>query len=143
MRVVIQKSLESSVIIDKQMVGKIDKGFVLLVGVTHEDTQADAEYCARKIAKMRLFEDENDKMNLSLAEVEGQILSISQFTLFANTKKGNRPSYPNRTSANRLIGAVLMDLHRFEVETGKFGAMMQVSILNDGPVTVLIDSKNP
>ena len=148
MRVVIKKSLESSVIIDKQMVGKIDKGFVLLVGVTHEDTQADAEYCARKIAKMRLFEDENDKMNLSLAEVEGQILSISQFTLFANTKKGNRPSYTE--AARPELAEELYDYfneqlrgHGFEVETGRFGAMMQVSILNDGPVTVLIDSKNP
>ncbi len=148
MRVVIQKSLHSSVTIDKEITGQIDKGFVLLVGVTHDDTPADADYCARKIAKIRLFEDQDDKINLSLAEVDGAILSISQFTLFADTRKGNRPSFTNSAKADQA--EELYDYfneqlrgHGFQVETGRFGAMMQVSILNDGPVTVLIDSKNP
>ncbi len=148
MRVVIQKSLHSSVTIDKEITGQIDKGFVLLVGVTHDDTPADAEYCARKIAKIRLFEDQDDKINLSLADVEGAILSISQFTLFANTRKGNRPSFTESAKAD--LAESLYDYfneqlrgHGLHVETGRFGAMMQVSILNDGPVTVLIDSKNP
>lgn len=148
MRVVIQKSLQSSVTIDQEITGQIEKGFVLLVGVTHEDTEEDAEYCARKIAKMRIFEDEDDKMNLSLSQVGGEILSISQFTLFANTRKGNRPSFTD--SARPEQAEALYDYFNdqlknqgFKVETGGFGAMMQVSILNDGPVTVLIDSKNP
>lgn len=148
MRVVIQKSLQSSVTIDQEITGQIEKGFVLLVGVTHEDTEEDAEYCARKIAKMRIFEDEDDKMNLSLSQVGGEILSISQFTLFANTRKGNRPSFTD--SAKPEQAEALYDYFNdqlknqgFKVETGRFGAMMQVSILNDGPVTVLIDSKNP
>lgn len=148
MRVVIQKSLHSSVTIDKEITGQIDKGFVLLVGVTHDDTPADADYCARKIAKIRLFEDQDDKINLSLTEVDGAILSISQFTLFADTRKGNRPSFTNSAKADQA--EELYDYfneqlrgHGFQVETGRFGAMMQVSILNDGPVTVLIDSKNP
>ncbi|MGO4939165.1 D-aminoacyl-tRNA deacylase [Fundicoccus sp. Sow4_D5] len=148
MRVVIQKSLQSSVTIDQEITGQIEKGFVLLVGVTHEDTEEDAEYCARKIAKLRIFEDEDDKMNLSLSQVGGEILSISQFTLFANTRKGNRPSFTD--SARPEQAEALYDYFNdqlknqgFKVETGRFGAMMQVSILNDGPVTVLIDSKNP
>lgn len=148
MRVVIQKSLQSFVAVEQEITGQIEKGFVLLVGVTHDDTQEDAEYCARKIAKMRIFEDEDDKMNLSLSQVGGQILSISQFTLYANTRKGNRPSFTE--SAKPEQAEVLYDYFNnllrnegFEVATGRFGAMMQVSIINDGPVTVLIDSKNP
>ena len=148
MRVVIQKSLQSSVTIDQEITGEIEKGFVLLVGVTHEDTQEDADYCARKVAKMRIFEDEDDKMNLSLSQVGGEILSISQFTLFANTRKGNRPSFID--SARPDQAEALYDYFNdqlrnqgFKVETGRFGAMMQVSILNDGPVTILIDSKKP
>lgn len=145
MRVIIQKSLQSSVSVAGEIVGAIEKGFVLLVGVTHEDTQEDVEYCARKVAKMRLFEDDDDKMNLALEDVGGDILSISQFTLYANTKKGNRPSFTDAAApekAERLYHD-FNDLLRqagFNVETGEFGAMMQVSILNDGPVTVLLDS---
>ena len=146
MRVVIQKSLASSVSVDGAVIGAIEKGYVLLVGVTHDDTEADVIYCANKISKMRLFEDENDKINLSLDQVGGSILSISQFTLFADTAKGNRPSFikaakPVHAQAlyeqfNELL--VQTGLH---VETGQFGAMMQVNILNDGPITILLDSK--
>lgn len=147
MRVVIQKSLESSVSVDGKIIGSIDKGFVLLVGITDQDTMEDVQYCARKVAKMRLFEDENDKINLSLNEVDGKILSISQFTLYANTKKGNRPSFTDAAApdkANRLYHEFneLLRAEGFQVETGEFGAMMQVSILNDGPVTILLDSHN-
>lgn len=147
MRVVIQKSLESSVSVDGKVVGEIKKGFVLLVGVTHEDTKEDVEYCARKVAKMRLFEDQNEKMNLALEEVGGELLSISQFTLYANTKKGNRPSFTDAAAPDRAEQLYndfneLLRQKGFKVETGEFGAMMQVSILNDGPVTVLLDSHN-
>lgn len=148
MRVVVQKSLNSSVTIDQEVTGQIDKGFVLLVGVTHEDTQEDADYCARKIGKMRIFEDEDDKMNLSLDQVGGEILSISQFTLYASTRKGNRPSFTDAAAPEKA--EALYDYFNeqlrsqgFKVETGRFGAMMQVSILNEGPVTILIDSNNP
>lgn len=147
MRVVIQKSLESSVTVDEKIIGSIDKGFVLLVGITEQDTMEDVQYCARKVAKMRLFEDENDKINLSLNEVDGKILSISQFTLYANTKKGNRPSFTDAAAPEKAKNLYddfneLLRAEGFQVETGEFGAMMQVSILNDGPVTILLDSHN-
>lgn len=146
MRVVIQKSLASSVSVDGAVIGAIEKGYVLLVGVTHDDTEADVIYCANKISKMRLFEDENDKINLSLDQVGGSILSISQFTLFADTAKGNRPSFikaakPVHAQALYEQFNELLVQTGFHVETGQFGAMMQVNILNDGPVTILLDSK--
>lgn len=147
MRVIIQRSKKSSVISAGKTLGEIDKGFVLLVGVTHGDTIEDVEYCARKVSNMRLFEDNEGKTNLSLTEVEGSILSISQFTLYANTKKGNRPSFINAAEpdqANQLYQAFNKQLREygFEVEEGEFGADMQVNITNDGPVTILLDSKN-
>ena len=93
LRILIQRSLQSSVEVNQQTIGSIDKGFVILVGVTHDDDASDVKYCVRKIANLRLFEDEDGKTNLSLKDVQGEILSISQFSLFANTKKGNRPSF--------------------------------------------------
>lgn len=147
MRVVIQKALASSVTIDGTVVGQIDKGFVLLVGITHDDTEEDVLYCANKISKMRLFEDEAGKMNLSLQEVGGELLSISQFTLFANTAKGNRPSFVEAArpeQARHLYERFNATLRAqgLTVATGEFGAMMQVKIINDGPVTIVLDSKN-
>lgn len=148
MRIIIQRSLKSDVKVDGEIIGAIDKGFVLLVGVTEEDTAEDVEYLARKVANMRLFEDEAGKLNLALAEVGGSILSISQFTLYGNTKKGNRPSFTgaaNPDHANKLyedFNAVLRQTYGLTVETGKFGADMKVTISNDGPVTILVDSKN-
>lgn len=147
MRVLIQKSLASSVSVDGEIIGAINNGFVILVGVTHSDTMEDVDYCARKISQMRLFEDEEGKMNLDLKAVGGQILSISQFTLQANTKKGNRPSFIEAAKpdyANELYMALNQQLRDlgFVVETGEFGAMMQVNITNDGPVTIMLDSKN-
>lgn len=146
MRVVIQRSKKASVSINQEIVGAIDQGFVLLVGIGEEDTQEDVEYLVRKISKMRIFEDGEGKMNLSLADVEGEILSISQFTLHANTKKGNRPSFIEAAKPDRAIplyDAFNQQLREqgFKVEVGQFGADMQVSLVNDGPVTILIDSK--
>lgn len=145
-RVVIQRSKKASVSINQEIVGAIDQGFVLLVGIGEEDTQEDVEYLVRKISKMRIFEDGEGKMNLSLADVEGEILSISQFTLHANTKKGNRPSFIEAAKPDRAIplyDAFNQQLREqgFKVEVGQFGADMQVSLVNDGPVTILIDSK--
>lgn len=146
MRVVIQRSKKASVSINQEIVGAIDQGFVLLVGIGEEDTQEDVEYLVRKISKMRIFEDGEGKMNLSLADVGGEILSISQFTLHANTKKGNRPSFIEAAKPDRAIplyDAFNQQLREqgFKVEVGQFGADMQVSLVNDGPVTILIDSK--
>ncbi|MFL2106406.1 D-aminoacyl-tRNA deacylase [Desemzia sp. FAM 23991] len=146
MRVVIQRSKKASVSIDDKIVGEINKGFVLLVGIEEADTKEDVDYLVRKISKMRIFEDEDGKMNLSLADVHGEILSISQFTLHANTKKGNRPSFIDAARPDKAIPmyeTFNQELKNagFTVATGQFGADMQVALVNDGPVTILIDSK--
>ncbi|MGO4960691.1 D-aminoacyl-tRNA deacylase [Jeotgalibaca porci] len=147
MRVVIQKVSEASVSVEGQSLGAIKKGFMLLVGVGQEDTEVDVDYLARKIANLRVFEDEQGKMNLALKDVAGEILSISQFTLLANTKKGNRPSFIEAAAPE--TGDLLYEklnaslrAEGFTVKTGQFGAHMQVQLINDGPVTILIDSKN-
>lgn len=147
MRVVIQRVSQANVIADGVENGKIEKGFLLLVGVEEEDNSEDVDYLTRKIANLRVFEDEEGKMNLSLREVEGEILSISQFTLHANTKKGNRPSFVQAAKpekADALYEELNANLRNegFKVETGVFGADMDVALVNDGPVTILIDSKN-
>ena len=123
MRVLVQRSLNSSVSVNNKIVGRIDKGLVLFVGFRNDDTLEDINYLVKKIINLRIFDDELGVMNKSLKDVEGNILSISQFTLYANTKKGNRPSY-------------------IKVETGIFGSDMKVNILNDGPVTILLESRN-
>lgn len=147
LRILIQRSLQSSVEVNQQTMGSIDKGFVILVGVTNDDDASDVKYCVRKIANLRLFEDEDGKTNLSLKDVQGEILSISQFSLFANTKKGNRPSFIRAAQpdhANQLYEDFNEQLRAlgFKVETGEFGTDMQVKIVNDGPMTLLIDSKD-
>lgn len=146
MRVVIQRSKQASVSIDDELIGEINKGFVLLVGIEESDTKEDVDYLVRKISKLRIFEDEEGKMNLSLTDIQGEILSISQFTLHASTKKGNRPSFIDAAKPDKAIP--MYDLFNqelknagFTVATGKFGADMQVALINDGPVTILIDSK--
>lgn len=148
MRIVLQRVKSASVSIDDVVVGKINQGFLLLVGVGPEDTSDDASYLARKIAGMRIFSDENGKMNLSIDQIGGKILSVSQFTLFADTKKGNRPSFTGAASpdfATNLyeeFNELLRTEYGLTVETGEFGADMQVSLVNDGPVTIILDTKN-
>lgn len=147
MRVVIQRVSKASVLADGKETESINQGFVLLVGVEEDDTKEDVQYLTRKIANMRIFEDADGKMNQSLHQVEGEILSISQFTLHADTKKGNRPSFmkaANPEKAKVLYKKLNEGLQNegITLYTGVFGADMEVSLVNDGPVTILIDSKN-
>ena len=147
MRVVVQKVTEAAVLVGGEIIGEIGKGFMLLGGIGKEDAQEDVCYIARKVANLRVFEDEEGKMNRSLKDVGGDILSISQFTLFADTKKGNRPSFIN-AAAPETGEALYQEFNErlraegFSVASGKFGAHMAVSLVNDGPVTIIIDSKN-
>ena len=145
MKVVIQRSKQASVTVDGNVTGAIDKGYVLLVGITHTDTAEDIAYCAKKVAELRLWEDEEGKMNRSILEVGGAILSVSQFTLYAETKKGRRPSFTAAArpeQAKPMWDAFNDALREFglHVETGIFGAMMDVALINDGPVTIIVDS---
>lgn len=146
MKIVVQRVAKASVSVDDKIVGSIDNGYVLLVGIRNDDTKEDVDYCVRKVSGLRIFEDDQDKMNLSLKDVGGSILSISQFTLYGDTHKGNRPSF---TMAARpevaqplyeWFNQGLKDLG-FHVETGIFQTHMQVSLVNDGPVTILIESR--
>ena len=144
MKIVLQKVKKSSVSVDNKIVGSIDKGYCLLVGVHKESTEEDAKYLAKKISQARLFEDENDKINLSLKDVGGSILSVSQFTLYADTKKGNRPSFTSAAGAekaNELYEKFNEYLREegVKVETGIFQTMMEVNIVNDGPVTIVYE----
>lgn len=146
MRVVIQRVKEAQVKVQEEITGKIKNGLLLLVGFTHDDTSLDVDYLVKKIINMRIFEDEFGKMNLSLLQKGYDILSVSQFTLYAQTAKGNRPSFTevaNPEYAYRLFTEFNEKLRRenVKVETGVFGAMMEVSLVNDGPVTIVIDSK--
>ncbi|MDO4624242.1 MAG: D-aminoacyl-tRNA deacylase [Enterococcus hirae] len=147
MRAVVQRVSKASVTIAQQEVGKIDQGLVILLGIHEKDTQDDVDYLVKKIAQMRIFEDEQGKMNRSVEDVEGQILSVSQFTLFADTKKGNRPSFISAArpeTAIPLYEAFNEGIRNrgITVATGQFGADMTVSLINDGPVTIIIDSQN-
>lgn len=144
MKVVLQKVKKASVSVDNKIVGEIDKGYCLLVGVHKDSTSKDAKYLAKKIAEARLFEDENDKLNLGLKDVGGSILSVSQFTLYADTKKGKRPSFTSAArseDANRLYEEFNEHLRveGIKVETGIFQTMMKVNIVNDGPVTIIYE----
>ncbi|PCD82137.1 D-tyrosyl-tRNA(Tyr) deacylase [Lysinibacillus fusiformis] len=146
MKVVLQRSKTASVTVDGTVTGAIDSGYVLLIGITHEDTQEDVEYLAKKVANLRLWEDADGKMNHSILEQGGAILSVSQFTLYGDAKKGNRPSFTSAARpevAEPLWEAFNQALreHRLHVETGIFGAMMDVALINDGPVTILLESK--
>ena len=146
MRIVIQRCSRAEVRIDNEIVGKISIGFLLLVGVTHGDTKQDAEYLAKKVAGMRIFNDQEGKMNLALKDVQGQILSISQFSLHANPHKGNRPSFIKAAPPEiaeplyNYFNTLLREEYGLTVETGRFGADMKVDFINDGPVTIIIDS---
>ena len=148
MRVVIQKVTHASVSIDNQIVASIDKGLLVLVGIEDGDTNEDIAWLSSKIVNLRVFDDDNGVMNLSVKEVEGEVLIVSQFTLHASTKKGNRPSYIKAARPEVAIPVYEAFIKQVEtllgkrVPTGQFGAMMQVSLCNDGPVTILIDTKN-
>ncbi len=146
MRVVLQRVSHASVTVEEKVIGKIQRGFLLLVGVTHDDAMEDMEYLIRKIVQMRIFEDEEGKLNRSIQDIGGEILSVSQFTLYADTKKGNRPSFSKAAPGDVALemfeqfNGLLRDTG-IPVETGQFGADMKVELLNDGPVTILLDSK--
>ena len=145
MRVVLQRVSHASVTVEEKVIGQIQRGFLLLVGVTHDDAIEDMEYLVRKIVQMRIFEDEEGKLNRSIQDVGGEILSVSQFTLYADTKKGNRPSFSKAAPGDVALemfeqfNGLLRDTG-IPVETGQFGADMKVELLNDGPVTILLDS---
>jgi D-aminoacyl-tRNA deacylase len=146
MRVVVQRSKEASVLVDGKITGEISKGLVLLVGVTHDDTSTDIEIVADKIVNLRIFEDENQKMNHSLLDVGGEILSVSQFTLYGDCRKGRRPNFMDAARPEHAIEIYdmfnsVLRAKGIKVETGVFGAMMDVSLINDGPVTLIIESK--
>ncbi|MGW8424507.1 D-aminoacyl-tRNA deacylase [Peribacillus simplex] len=146
MRVVLQRSKAAKVVVADQIIGQIDSGLVLLVGITHGDTIDDAAYLADKIVNLRIFEDENEKMNYSLLDVGGSILSVSQFTLYGDCRKGRRPNFMDAArpeEANELYEAFNEELRKKGVhtETGQFGAMMDVQLTNDGPVTLILESK--
>lgn len=145
MKIVLQRSGSASVEVDGNVTGSIDKGYVLLVGITHEDTEEDVSYLARKIAHLRLWEDEEGKMNKSIMEIGGAILSVSQFTLYGDTRKGRRPSFIEAArpeQAEPLWESLNKKLQEegLHVETGVFGAMMDVQLVNDGPVTIILES---
>ena len=143
MRIVVQKVLESNVKVDGKEVGKIDKGLMLLVAFTQTDTEKEIDYMVNKVTNLRIFEDENDIMNLSIKDVGGEILSISQFTLYGDARKGNRPSYIealNGEEASKLYDLFNKKLNEIiHTETGIFGADMKVSLINDGPATILLE----
>lgn len=148
MRVVIQRVKNASVRVDEQVVGAVNHGLLLLLGITQEDSTEDIEWLCRKIVQMRIFGDENDLMNKSLLDIDGEVLVISQFTLHASTKKGNRPSFIAAARPEQAIPlyeqfiSVIQDYVPKKVQTGIFGADMKVNLLNDGPVTITMDSKN-
>ena len=146
MRVVIQRSKEASVSFENTT-NSIDKGLVILLGMTNGDTLEDINYLIRKISNLRIFEDSNNKMNLSIKDINGSILLVSQFTLYASCKDGNRPSFTNALGyeeSEKLYNIFIDELNKTGIsfKTGKFGADMKVSLINAGPVTIIIDSKN-
>ncbi|SHJ89901.1 D-aminoacyl-tRNA deacylase [Hespellia stercorisuis] len=147
MRFVIQRVLSSSVSVDETVIGSIDKGYMVLIGVSNEDTKETADKMIRKMIGLRIFEDENGKTNLSLADVDGALLLISQFTLYANCKKGNRPSFIEAGAPDYAsdLYEYIIEKCKASVETverGEFGADMKVSLVNDGPFTIVLDSDN-
>ncbi len=148
MKIVIQRVLESSVTIDNQIKSSINKGLLVLLGIEDADTDEDIKWLCQKIVNLRIFSDENGVMNKSILESDGEILVVSQFTLHASTKKGNRPSYIKASKPDfaipmyeKFVKQLEIDLQK-TIQTGEFGADMKVALINDGPVTILIDSKN-
>ncbi|WP_020153882.1 D-aminoacyl-tRNA deacylase [Caldibacillus debilis] len=147
MRIVLQRVSKAKVTVRGETVGEIGTGFLLLVGVTHDDEEKDAEYLAEKVAGLRVFEDGDGKMNLSVLDVGGEVLSVSQFTLYGDARKGRRPNFMAAAKpdmAERLYGRFNQFLREkgLRVETGRFGERMEVHLINNGPVTLILDSKN-
>tara|TARA_B100001057_G_scaffold494429_1_gene590988 strand:- start:71 stop:523 length:453 start_codon:yes stop_codon:yes gene_type:complete len=148
MRVVIQKVKSASVTVNENLVGKINNGLLLLVGYEHEDSENDILWITQKVMNMRIFNDHSQKMNRSLIDTDGEILLVSQFTLHASTKKGNRPSFMASAKPNEAKRLYQKTIDEFEksllktIKIGEFGEMMEVSLVNDGPVTIILDSKN-
>lgn len=147
MKIVLQRVRQAQVAIDEKMVASISQGLLLLVGIGPDDGPEDLDYMARKVLNMRIFSDPAGKMNLSVLDIGGQILSVSQFTLYANTKKGNRPAF-TRAAPPQMARKLYQDFNQIlseslVLEQGEFGADMPVSLVNDGPVTIILDSKNP
>lgn len=145
MKVVVQKCLESSVMVDGRIISSIKKGLMVLVGFTHEDSEKDIDYLVKKVINLRIFEDEKEIMNKSIIDVGGEILCISQFTLYGDARKGNRPSYDQAMKseyATKLYDLFCQKLNEFiTTKKGVFGADMKVSLINDGPTTIIIESK--
>ena len=143
MRILVQRCLNASVEVDNKIVGKIDSGYLILVGFTHTDNESTIDYLINKLLKLRIFDDEFGVMNKSILDMNYDILSVSQFTLYANTKEGNRPSYKESLNSNEA--SILYDLFNkklsqyIKVETGIFGSDMKVSLTNDGPVTIMLE----
>ena len=145
MKVVIQRVISASVIVDNHEISRINQGLLILLGVEKEDLITDLDYLVDKTSNLRIFRDENDNMNLSIMDVNGEILVVSQFTLYGDCKRGNRPSFINSAKsddAKPIYNFFISKLKKFNinVESGKFGAMMDVKLINDGPVTIIIES---
>lgn len=147
MKVIVQRVREASCTVNNEIVSRINNGYLLLVGLTHNDTLDDISYLAKKIAKLRIFEDENGKLNKSILDMNYEILSISQFTLYANSKKGNRPSFTEAMEpllAEKLykeLTNILNNEYNIKTYNGVFGEYMDISLINDGPVTIILESK--
>ena len=148
MKLLVQRVTKASVEVNKKVIGKIDKGFLVFLGITHTDNEGIADYLVNKLIKLRVFEDDNEKMNLSLKDIDGELLVISQFTLYADTKKsGNRPSFTEAAKpeyANKLYEYFISKCKEKEIytQTGEFGANMKIELLNDGPVTIMLEKEN-
>ena len=146
MRFLVQRVSEANVMVDNNITGKIGKGYLVLIGITHTDTTDDADYLINKLLNLRVFCDENDKMNLNINQVNGELLLVSQFTLYANTSHGNRPDFLEAAKpayAEELYEYIIKECknRNINVQTGIFGADMKIELLNDGPVTIVLDSK--
>lgn len=144
MRLLVQRVKNAKVVVDKETAGEIGKGFLVLCGITHSDTEKEADYLANKLCNLRVFEDENEKMNLSIKDIEGELLIVSQFTLYADCASGNRPSFTNAAKpeqANPLYEYFMQKCkeQNINVQKGIFGAHMEISLLNDGPVTIMLE----
>ena len=144
MKLIIQRVSNASVEIDNKIFSNISKGFLVLIGITHTDTKENAEYLVKKLCNLRIFEDENKKMNLSIKDVKGELLIVSQFTLYADTAKGNRPSFINAAKpdmAEKLYEYFIKkcEEENIKVSTGKFGAKMKINLINNGPVTIILE----